>query len=916
MPAPLLATKTLIPPVAKSSVARPHLCDKLTEGLQPGLRLILVDAPAGFGKTTLVTSWAANLRAAKLPSAPLITWLSLDEGDNDAVSFWSYVIAALQTQLPGMGQQALALLQAPQSPDPKAAAAVLVNELAQTPNSLVLILDDYHLIRTASIHQALTFLIERMPPHAHVVITTRIDPPLPLALLRGRGQLLEIRLADLRFSDEDAYLLLSQGLACEVSQSSAARLNAKAEGWAAGLQMAGTSLRGRTDTEAFIQNFSGSSRYIMDYLVEEVLARQTPEVQDFLLTTSILDSLSGPLCDCLRATSRVDRPPAPAAGNSQALLQQLEASNLFVIPLDEDRYWYRYHRLFADLLRKRLLQAAPARALELQCWASHWFEENGLTNQAVEHAFQAQDFERAGRLVDAAAEALWLRGEHGRLLKWLRALPEQQLAARPALLVVKACLLAFNGSLQEAEQCLQDLDQHLPSAALEPAVRTRLVGRAATVRALAAEYRGEASGIVRYASLALEALSTESDLSWRVVALISLGHRDLTGGDFAACRRHLIQAVEAGKSAGCFFIILEAMTKLTLALWLAGRLKEAGEVCQDGLQYIEENHLDRVPATCLLCLSWGFILLEQNRLEEAGRFISRGADLSRDGDDLVALAWAYHELAMVSLAHGDVEAAESANHKAGRFAQEHELPNWLVCAVAAFRAQILVRSGRLAEAEQYLADRNTVLAGTVEHPHQAEYEALVNVLVAKGEFSPAAELLERSIAVAQADRQEIWLISYQAQLCLVYQALGDLPRALQVLESALSLAEPEGIIRVFVEKGASMARLLHEVARQQGAHSEFSGRLLAAFPRSDAPQGPTSTMPPGKQALIEPLRGRELEIIQLVADGLSNKEIAQRLHISLRTVKYHTTSIYGKLGVSSRTQALAAARALGIIGGA
>jgi len=773
-------------------------------------------------------------------------------------------------------------------------------------------LDDYHLIRTASIHQALSLFIERMPPHAHVVITTRVDPSLPLALLRGRGQLLEIRLADLRFSDEDAYVFLSQGLACDVSRSAAARLNAKAEGWAAGLQMAGTSLRGRPDSEAFIQAFSGNSRYILDYLVEEVLARQTPAVQDFLLTTSILDSLSASLCDYLLGEPRIDGTPAQAAGNSQSLLEQLEASNLFVIPLDEGRSWYRYHRLFADLLRKRLMQAAPTRAAELQRRASQWYEENGLTNQAVEHAFRAPDYDRAARLVDAAADALWMRGEHGRLLRWLQALPEEQLAARLALLVMKACLLAFNGSLKEAERCLQDLNRRLPDAALEAVIRERLAGRAATVRALAAEYRGEASSIERYASLALEKLSPELDLGWRVVALIALGHRNLTEGDFAACRQHLIQAVEAGKSAGCYFIILEAMTKLVLALWLAGRLKDAGEVCQDGLRYMDDNRLDRVPATSLLCLSWGFILFERNRLDEARHFIGRGVDLSRSGDDLVALAWAQHELAMVLQAQGDLVAADGANLEAGRLAHKHELPNWLVCAVAAFRAQILVRQGRPAEAEQYLAARGITPAGNVEHPHQAEYEALVAVLLAKGELAPAAELLERLIASARADHQERWLISFQAHLCLVYQALGDLPRALQVLGWTLSLAEPEGAIRVFVEKGAPMARLLHEAARRP-AHSEFAGRLLAAFPPGDALEVLPSTALRGTQALIEPLSERELEIIRLVAEGLANKEIAQKLHISLRTVKYHTTSIYGKLGVGSRTQALAAASGLGII---
>jgi LuxR family maltose regulon positive regulatory protein len=545
MPQPLLATKLFIPSPAKSLVLRARLLERLDESLNPAGRLTLVSAPAGFGKTTLIGAWAGSLRQAKSQEPRRVAWLSLDEGDNDPVVFWAYLIAALQTQAEEIGTQALTWLHAPQSPDPRAAVAVLVNDLAQIPGCFVLILDDYHVIRLSSIHDSLAFLIERMPPQFRVVIVTRTDPPLPLALLRGRGQLLEIRLPELRFSDDEAYSFLSRGIASTLSQNDAARLNAKAEGWAAGLQMAGASLRGQANIEAFIASFSGNSRYILDYLIEEVLNRQTSAVQDFLLTTSILDRLSGPLCDHLLAAPGTETGAASSATGSREMLRQLEDSNLFIFPLDDERYWYRYHRLFADLLTKRLGQVAPARVGVLHSRASQWFEDNGFVDRAVEHAFKARDYDRAARLVEASADYLWKQGEHTRLLKWLNKLTDEQIRARLPLLIFRAGLLALNGSLREAELCLQHVDEGLPTASLDGALLDRLAGQAATVRALIAESRADGANILHYTHLALEKLSPSLDAVWRIMALVALGHQDLTQGDFQTCKQHLFLAVRS-----------------------------------------------------------------------------------------------------------------------------------------------------------------------------------------------------------------------------------------------------------------------------------------------------------------------------------------------------------------------------------
>ena len=912
MPQPLLATKLFIPSPARSLVVRARLLDRLDDSLDPAARLTLVSAPPGFGKTTLLGAWAGSFREAKSQEPCRIAWLSLDEGDNDPVLFWAYLIAALQTQAEGIGAQALTWLHAPQSPDLKAAVAVLVNDLAQIPGCFVLILDDYHVIRLSSIHDSLSFLIERMPPQFHVVVMTRADPPLPLALLRGRGQLLEIRLPELRFSDDEAYSYLSQSAANALSQSDAARLNAKAEGWAAGLQMAGASLRGQANVEAFITSFSGNSRYILDYLIEEVLNRQTPAVQDFLLATSILDRLSGPLCDSLLAAPETEVGEIGAALSSGEMLRQLEDSNLFISALDDQRYWYRYHRLFADLLTKRLSQIAPARVGVLHSRASRWYEENGFADRAVEHAFKAQDYSRAARLVEALADDLWKQGEHTRLLKWLQELTDEQIRAQLPLAIFKAGLLVLKGNLREAELCLDQADEDLPVAPLDGALLDRLIGRAATVRALIAESRADGAGILHYAHLALEKLSPSLDAVWRIMALVALGHQELTQGHFPACKQHLFLAVEIGRSAGCFFLLLDTMTKLVLALWLAGRLKEAADVCQEGLQLIDQNGLDRIPATSMLYLAWGFILFESRRSEEAKHFILRGLDLSRVGDNVISLAWAYHELAIVLTTQGDVAAAEAANREAYQLTQKYELPSWLTCSIAGQKAFQLIDSGRLAEAEQFLQSRDIRLDGLMAHPHQVEYEALAYLLEARGELAAAADLLERLIDTARADRQESWVITYQTRLCLVWQSLGDKARALEVLDAALSLAEPEGTLEIFVGKGEPMARLLYDAAKQ-GTHADFARRLLAMFPMAATPLPTAPAAQQREHALIEPLSDREIETIRLVAAGLSNKEIAQRLHISVRTVKFHMTNIYGKLGVDSRTQALARARLLGLI---
>jgi LuxR family maltose regulon positive regulatory protein len=889
----LLATKLFIPPPGPCLVERPRLLDKLNQGLRPGCRLILVSAPPGFGKTTLVSTWAKFAQAAEGDLA--VAWLSLDERDNDPVLFWSYVCASLH------GQGAQALLRSVQGANFEAALTALINDLAHLPAPILLVLDDFHLIRSPAIFDSLGFLLDRMPPQLHLLMLTRSDPHLPLALLRSRGQLVEVRQDELRFSAPEAGSFLNTGMGLDLAPQAVEALHARTEGWAAGLQMAAVSLRGREQADEFIASFSGSHRYILDYLFEEVFKRQSPESQAFLLKTSILDSFCAPLCDALLAGTALG-----SFHDAQAVLEYLESNNLFIVPLDEDRRWYRYHQLFADLLRKHLRrQADPAGEAELHGRASRWYEQAGLPYPAVDHALRALDYPRAARLLADSAEAILNRGEYNWLLQSIQKLPPEQAQAHPELYLVEATILASTGYLHEAEERLHSFEEH---AALDSPRGDRLVGRTAAVRALIAIFRGDTAGSRRYAGLALEELPRESESPWRAHLLIALSHLNLADGDLEAARQNLVEAVEAGKLARHAYMTLDAATHLSLTLWMQGRLNEACQVNQQALQFVEQlGGLDGTLEAGILFLGWGFLLCERHELDEAGEYIRRGLEASRSAGNPGTLAWAYQVFARFSIARGDLPAAETAAREMDRLVQGGDIPLWIECGAAASIAQVWIRLGRIAAAEQYLARRSIAPGGKMQYPHQAEYHALACLFLAKGELDAAAQLFERLREWAETAGQRSWVISAQIQLALVYRARGRRQPALQALTGAMELAEPEGYVQIFIDEGEALAGLIRDVSL------DYAGRLLAAFPRAEAGPVEVTDVRRRAPALFGDLSPREVEVLRLVAEGLSNKEIAQRLYISLRTVKYHTGNIFAKLNVNSRTQAVGQARVLGIL---
>jgi ATP/maltotriose-dependent transcriptional regulator MalT len=908
MTAPLLATKLFIPPVGKNLVERPRLIKKLDECLNPSCRLTLIAAPAGFGKTTLVSAWVLNIKSSTTSPYLSVTWLGLDAGDNNPVLFWSYVINSLQTQHKDIGKQSQHLLQSGNSYDMQKELPLLINELAQISTPFILVLDDYHLIRNPDIHSSLSFFLEHSPSSFHVIILSRTDPPLSLALLRGRGQLLEIRMKDLRFSDEEATTYLKEEIGLSLSQNAVNALNTKTEGWAAGLQMAALSMQGVSDTTLFIQSFSGSNRFILDYLVEEVLKRQPEAIQDFLVRTSILEIFCNSLCNALiHETYQKDD------YGSQLMLEYLENSNLFIVPLDDDRYWYRYHNLFADLLKKRLQLCLPGEIISLHHKASQWYEQNGLIKQAIEHSILAEDFDRAIFLINQAAEHFFGYGDRASMAQWIRAIPEEHLRKNLNLEVLRAASLSMDGHIREAETCIQNVEKWLEPIENPDAQQTILIGRIMTVHSNIASYRGDLDAILFYAPRALEKLSGDSDLTWRSWNLVNLSNLSVSKGDVDAAIHYLSEGIEAGKATRSPDMVLTTMFYHILMLWLKASIREASQASKAGLEYIAENHLDDLPRAGALIMMWGLILCERHELASAEQAIDQGYKLVK----LEKSSPLWHEIANLIrlrflIANADLISADRVVKEAILLYSENEIPEMLAAWIRGFITEFWILRGQFAEVEKDFQDHNIHIDGEVAYPYYGEYLSLARFLQAKGEQLSAINLLERIIHQAEIDKQFRWAVSGYVLLALAYQAQDDVTRAVTTLDKAFNLAESEGFSQIFIDEGEPMERLL-TTANQTGFYPDFTHQILAAFPTSSISPRAVKQLQRHKQSTKEPLSGREIEVLRLIAGGYTNKEIAQKLRIALRTVKYHTTSIYTKLDVTGRAHAVAKGREMGLL---
>ncbi len=882
MSPPILATKLHIPPPRPNRVLRPRLTAQLDEGLHR--KLTLISAPAGFGKTTLVTEWVAGGRRP-------VAWLSLDGGDNDPTRFLTYLVAALQKIAPSIGAGVLGALQSLQPPPIEAMLTTLLNEITTLPDGFVLVLDDYHAIDANAVDSALTFLLEHLPSHMHLVIVTREDPDLPLARLRGRGQLTELRATELQFTLSEAAEFLNQVMGLHLSAEGIAALENRTEGWIAGLQLAAISMQARKDAAGFIKSFTGSHHFVMDYLVDEVLHQQSDSVQTFLLRTSILDRLCGPLCDAV---------VLDAAASGQRTLEYLERVNLFIIPLDNERRWYRYHHLFADLLRQRLHQHATSSpegeresVVELHARASQWYEDNGLEIEAFHHAAAANDVERAARLIVGKGIPLHVRGAVTPVLNWLKSLPTVVLDARPVLWVMYAGALTTAGQTTGVEQKLQAAETALQGAALN-AVTRDLLGRIASNRATLAVSQYEADTAIVQAHRAMEHLDP-NNLPIRATGAWALGAAYEQQGDRTAAGRAYTEAMSISQAIGHTFITKLATIGLGNIQEAENRLALAAETYRHALHLFGDQPL---PITGEAHLGLARIFYEWNDLDAAQRHGQQGVHLARQfADTIDRFIIGEVFLARLMLARGDAAGAAAILTKADQDVRHrnfvHRVPE-----VAAAQVLTLLHQRNLGAAAQLAQTHDLPISQARVHLAQGNAPAALEVL----------ESLRRQVEAKGWEDERLKVMVLQA---VAYHAQGDKANAVQLLGDALALAEPGGFIRLFVDEGGPMAQLLAEAAAR-GVMPDYAGRLLAAF----AAEQQTSRNNPKRlpaQALVEPLSPRELEILRLLAVGLSNREIGERLFLALDTVKGHNRRIYSKLQVQRRTEAVARARALDLL---
>jgi LuxR family transcriptional regulator, maltose regulon positive regulatory protein len=906
MASPLLETKLYVPTPRRDLVARPRLTERLSRGAES--KLTLISAPAGFGKTTLLAEWLAAAPPAERSAA----WLSLDPGDNQPTAFWTYLFAALQTVAPGVGASALSLLQSPPPPQIEAVLATLLNELGMVPSDIVLVLNDYHVIDAPDVNDAMAFLLEHLPPRVHLVIATRADPALPLARLRARGELVEIRAADLRFSPVEAATYLNHVMGLELAEGDVAALEGRTEGWIAALQLAALSMQGRDDVAGFIAGFAGDDRYIVDYLVEEVLHRQPERVRSFLLETSILTRLTGPLCDAVTGQ-----------GGGKATLEALDRGNLFLVALDDRRQWYRYHQLFADVLQARLQDEQPELAPELHRLACEWFEQHGDRSEAIRHAMAGGNVARAADLVELALPATGQNRQEATLRRWLEALPKDLLRVRPVLSNAYAGSLLVRGEVRGVEERLRDAERWLDAtdeAAQRQAARPgsmivvdeaafrRLPGSVAVHRAGQALILGDVAGTAVHARRALDLVGEDDHLARGgaagLLALASWTSGDLEGasGWYAAAMASLEMAGHLSDVIGCGL----ALADIRLA---QGRLGEALRIFERGLALATPQSGPVLRGAADMHVGISLILLERDDLAGARLQLLRAGEL---GDENGLPQNGYRSRvaeARIRQAEGDLDGVLDLLDEAGRRYVGDFSPD--VRPVAALKARLWIAKGMLAEAVDWARERGLGAADELSYVHELEHLTLARLLLARGTQDrseratrDATELLERLLAAAEDGGRNGSVIEILVMLSLARRLRDDVAGALASLQRAMVLAEPEGYVRVIVDEGPPMEALLKLAARQPNV-SGYARRLLAAA----AAEGGT----PVEQSLIEPLSERELEVLRLLDSELDGPDIARELTVSLATVRTHTRNIYAKLGVNSRRAAVRRAAELGLL---
>jgi LuxR family transcriptional regulator, maltose regulon positive regulatory protein len=898
----VLATKLYIPLPRAQLVLRPRLIERLNEGLHR--KLTLISAPAGFGKTTLVSEWVAGCQRP-------VAWLSLDEADSDPTRFLTYLLAALQAVAPNLGQSLLSALQSLPSPPTESILTALLNEISTISDDFMLVLDDYHLIDAQAVDHAVTFVLEHLPAQMHLVITTREDPNLGLARLRASNQLTELRVTDLRFSPSEAGEFLNHVMNLDLSSQELAILETRTEGWIAGLQLAVLSMQDHQDVHGFIQAFAGDHRYIVDYLVEEVLGRQPEAIRSFLLQTAILDRLNGSLCDALTGQA-----------GGKARLEALQRGNLFLIPLDDKRHWYRYHHLFADVLLMYLNAEQPDQVPALHRRASVWYEQNGSVADAIRHALAAEDFERTADLIERTVPAMRRSRQESTVLGWLETLPDELFYFRPVLSVHFAGTLLSSGKLEgvearllAAERWLDSREDRAEMVVVDEAEFRSLPGSIAVFRAAHALALANVLDTVKYAREALDLLPDENHHG-RGGASGLLGLVYWTSGDLEAAQQSYVDCMTRLQRVGHTSDAIGISIALADIWTVRGRLTEAMRCHERGLQLATAQGGLVLRGAADMHVGISELMREHDDLGAAMQHLQASQELGEfNGLPQNRYRWCV-AMARIRQAQGDFDGALELLNEAQRLYVSDFFPN--VRPVAALKSRLWVVLGRLEEALSWAREHNLSAQDDLSYLHEFEHITLARILLADQSALDAIQLLERLLKAAQEGGRTGSVIEILILQGLAHHAQGGIPAALSALEQALTLAEPEGYVRLFLDEGTAMRQLFLEAGARK-IMPTYTGKLLAEF---EAAQQKSAAKPPldlhgqpshASQPLLEPLSQRELQVLRMLRTELNGPEIARELRVSLNTLRTHTKNVFGKLEVSNRRSAVRRAEELELL---
>lgn len=892
---PLIRTKYQLPLIRQSLVPRRRLQEQIEQGLRSPLTLVI--APAGFGKTTLVAAAVVNCGMA-------VAWLSLDKDDNQPGRFLDYWVAAVRTADPTLGKDAAQLLTADRQISPEAVLTTLINDLDASPREIILVLDDYQFISDTAVHAQVSFVLEHHPKTLHLMIVTRSDPPLPFARLRARGQTLELRASDLRFTESEASQFLNDVMGLHVDPKLVATLEERTEGWIAGLQMAALSMRDRKNVAGFIEGFSGTNRYILDYLMEEVLGNQSPEIQRFLLCTSILERLSAPLCDYM-LTSDEDIHP------SASILNYLERANIFLVPLDDERRWYRYHHLFSDLLRAQWKHSPYSDDQKsLHGRASKWYEMNGFPEDAIQHALAAEDDLTAARQIESAAENAWLDGQYARILAWIKALPEDLVRTRPWLCLWNAWAYTQLGIPENIQHWIDAAQQCIANEAEDS---QSLINEIAALKVFVVSFSQDYQHAIALAEDSLKGPPLKHKKASQFIRcniLHLLSSMYFSTGQIYKVEQTCLDTIALAEEIGFTLRYVHSINKLVLVYKVTGRLVLADQTLEATQSYLRGHGYSHYFAVLQLYFRKIELLYEWNRLEDVQNLL----DLVIKKETMIELPYLqvdFHNIqAHILLTQGEYGGAQQELDQAMALARQTYIWEGLAWRTEWLQTRLWLQKGDRARVAAWVAEGAEVSSDVNPFSNEGRMVARARILWAQGDCEGAISLLERIAQSAERGGRRGSLIEILALKAIVLHQAGRSLRAITEIEKALTLAQPESYVRTFVDEGEPMKMLLRHWAAGTGATAlrDYTLHILGQFDADAQDVIKAQQKSSAKDDLIEPLTPRELEVLRLVAAGLSNRQIAEKLFLAEGTVKFYMHALMEKFGVHSRTQALASAR--------